>query len=142
MTTPIKSRKLKIITFTLDGNEFQCQLSSWKVTNNTEDGERFYTFCNDTSDGGEFREDAEPQYALELKFFSDWRSGGISDYLVVNDLLVVGFTLDHLPDIVGEHVRWVGNVKIKAPTVGGDARTTEVTEVTLQVIGKPTYSRP
>src|SRR5690348_3824365 len=36
------SSKLKEITFTLGGNDFKCQLESWNVANNSEDGERFY----------------------------------------------------------------------------------------------------
>lgn len=129
--------KLKVITFTLGGVSFECQLSSWKVVNNSDDGERFYTYCVD----GEFIEDAEPDYSLELKFFSDWRSNGISDYLTVNDLATVGFVLHHHPDVAGEHVMWSGNCKIKAPDAGGDIRTTEVQEATLKCVGKPVYAR-
>lgn len=136
----INNRKLKIITFTLGGNQFQCQLQSWTMNNGTEDGERFYTFCGGGSEG-EFREDAEPDYSLELTFFSDWKLNGVSDYLTANDQQTVAFQLDHHPDIPGEYVRWTGSVKIKAPSVGGEARTTEKTEVTLPVIGKPTYAR-
>jgi hypothetical protein len=132
------NRKLKLIEFQLGDDNFECQVSSWNMANNTEDGEKFYAFCPD----GEFREEAEPDYALELKFFSDWRSEGISDFLTANDQMVVAFQLDHHPDRPAEHVRWTGTAKIKAPTVGGDARTTEMTEITLPCIGKPVYSRP
>ena len=102
---------------------FECQVNKWNIANNTEDGEKFYVFCPD----GEFREEAEPDYALELTFFADWRSDGVSDFLTANDQQTVAFQLDHHPDIVGEHVRWAGSVKLKAPNVGGDARTTEMT---------------
>ena len=140
MTQPLPfSRKLKVITFSLAGNQFECQLRDWKMNNNTPDGERFYTYCPPS--GGEFREDAEPDYALDLKFFSNWRLNGISDYLTVNDQVTVAFQLDHHPDIVREYVRWAGSLKIKAPSVGGEARSTEMTEVTLPVIGKPVYTR-
>ena len=135
MTT--HNRKIKLVEFTLGGNTFQCQVQNWRVANNTEDGEKFYAQCPD----GEFREDAEPDYALELTFFSDWRLNGVSDYLTANDQATVAFQLDHHPDIAGEHVRWAGDCKIKAPPVGGDVRTTEMTEVTLPIIGKPDYTR-
>jgi hypothetical protein len=135
-----QSRKLRILTLTLGGISFQCQLQKWKMNNNTEDGEKFYTYCGPGPEG-EFREDAEPDYSLDMTFFSDWRSAGISDYLWSNDQVAVAFVVDHHPDIIGEHVKWTGNLKIKAPTVGGDARTTEITEITLPVIGKPTYAR-
>lgn len=138
---PAHSQKLKFITFTLNGTQFQCQVSEWQLVNNTDDGEKLYSFCGPPEDDGEFREEAEPDFALDLKFFSDWRSNGISDFLWANDQTDAAFVLDHHPTIVGEHVRWSGNVRIKAPTVGGPARTTEMTEVTLPVIGQPTYAR-
>jgi hypothetical protein len=132
------NRKLKVVEFSIDGEQFECQLTDWKIVNNTEDGERMYTFCPD----GEFREETDPDYALELKFFSDWRSDGVSDWLTLHDQETVGFVLDHHYDIPAEHVRWAGDVKIKAPSVGGEARTTELTETTLQCVGKPAYTRP
>jgi hypothetical protein len=130
-----QNRKLKLITFTLGGNSFECQVKQWNIANNSDDGEKLYAFCPD----GEFREEAEPDYALELTFFSDWRSNGVSDYLTVNDQQTVAFVLDHHPDLPAEHVRWSGNAKIKCPSVGGEARTTEMTEITMPIIGKPTY---
>lgn len=133
----IHSRKLKLITFELGATAFECQVASWKMTNNTDDGDKIYTFCPD----GEDAEEVDPDYALEMTFFSDWRSGGISDYLWENDGETVTFTLDHHPDIEAENVQWTGEVKIKAPSVGGDARETEQTEVTLQCVGKPEYTR-
>lgn len=131
------NRKLKVITFDLAGTEFQGQCTNWNLNNNTPDGEQFFVFA----EGEEFREEADPDWSLTMTFFSDWRSGGISDYLQENDEQQVSFQLDHHPDIVGEHVRWTGSVKIKAPTVGGDVRTTETTTVTLQCVGKPAYVR-
>jgi hypothetical protein len=130
-----QNRKLKLITFTLGGNSFECQVKQWNIANNSDDGEKLYAFCPD----GEFREEAEPDYALELTFFSDWRSNGVSDYITVNDQQTVAFVLDHHPDIPAEHVRWSGTCKLKAPSVGGEARTTEMTETTAPIIGKPTY---
>jgi hypothetical protein len=132
----VHNRKLKLIELGVGANQFECQVKTWNMANNTEDGERFYTFCPD----GEFREAAEPDYALELTFFSDWRSAGVSRYLTLNDQTDVAFTLDHHPDVPAEHVTWTGTVRLKAPSVGGDARTTEMTEVTLQVIGKPVFT--
>jgi hypothetical protein len=137
----IHSRKLKIIEFGLDEGEdekeFQCQISNWVIENNTDDGERFFTFCPD----GEDREDADDDYALALTFFSDWRENGISDFLVEHNKELLPFRLEHHPDIPEEHVVWTGTVKIKAPNVGGDVRETESQEVTLPIIGLPVYSR-
>lgn len=134
----LHNRKLKVITFDLGGTEFQCQLSTWQMVNNTPNGEKLYTYCPD----GEAEEETDADWQLELTFFSDWRSGGISDYLTLNDGQVVAFQLDHHEQIIGEHVRWNGQVTLKAPNVGGDVRTTETTQTTLRCLGKPVYSRP
>lgn len=132
------NRKLKVVTFDLGGTEYQAQVSTWNLENNTDDPAIVYVFAENE----EFAEDADESYALSMTFFSDWRSAGISDFLWANDGTDRAFQLDHHPDIPAEHVRWAGTVRIKAPNVGGDVRTTEVTEVTLQCVGKPVYSRP
>lgn len=139
MTQPI-SRKLKAAVLTLGGNAFQWQLKDYKVVNNTEDGEKFYVY-GDGSAATEFYEEAEPDYALELAFHSDWRFNGISDYLWANDQQAVAYQIDHHPELPGEKIRLTGTLKIKAPTVGGEVRTTDMTEITLPIIGKPTYTR-
>lgn len=131
----VLQRRLKLVTFTLGATSFECQLNSWILDIGEQDGDRQYTFCPD----GAFTEETDPDPTLQLKFFSDWRSGGVSDYLWVNRGLVVAYVLDHHPDIAAEHVRFSGNVRIKAPPVGGDARTTEISEVTLQCQEIPTY---
>jgi hypothetical protein len=137
MTSPIYSRKLKTIVFQLDGESFQCQIKSWKLNNNTPTGERLYAFCPD----GETFEEGDPDYTLDLTFYSDWRSNGISDFLTAHDQETVDFTLEHHGDEVdGSAVAWNGQVKLMAPSVGGDIRTTEMTEVTLPCIGKPEYA--
>lgn len=132
------NRKLKTITFDLGGTEFQGQLNNWKMNNNTPDAEIFYVYA----EGEEFAEDADAAWSLDMTFYSDWRSGGISDYLMSNDEEDVTFQLDHHPGFPAEHVRWTGTLHIKAPNVGGEVRTTETTEVTFQCVGKPLYSRP
>jgi hypothetical protein len=139
VTAPAHNRKLKTIVFDLGGTEFQVQLSNWKMNNNTPDAEIFHTYGGDDSS---FAEDADPAWSLDCTFYADWRSGGISDYLMLNDEEDITFQLDHYPDIPAEHVRWAGTLHIKAPNVGGEVRTTEITEVTFQCVGKPVYSRP
>lgn len=133
------NRRLKTIEFALGSPpvQFECQVSSWNIANNTDDGERQFTYCPD----GEFIEETDPDYALELTFYSDWRSGGISDFLQANDGLDAAFVLENHPDIPAEHVTWTGTARIKRPNVGGDVRTTESQEVTLRCIGEPVYTR-
>lgn len=137
----IHKRKMRLVELSFgtapSDLAFECQLNTWQLNNNTEDGDRIYTLCPT----GEDTEDTDPDYTLDCTFFSDWREDGISDYLWAHDGETVAFTLDHHPDIAAEHVRWSGNLKIKAPNVGGEARENEQTEVTFVIIGKPTYTR-
>jgi hypothetical protein len=137
----IHKRKITLVEFSLGTDPsdiaFECQLNAWTLNNNTEDGEKIYTLCPT----GEDEEETDPDYSIDLTFFADWRSDGISDYLWAHDGETVDFVLNHHPDIPAEHVTWTGQVKIKAPSVGGEARTTEMTETTLNFIGKPEYTR-
>lgn len=136
----VHNRRLKTIVFDLDGSEFQCQVKTWKLDPGAQDGDRMYSFCNDPDpNGGAFIEETDDEPVLELTFFSDWRSAGISRFLWNNNRRDVPFQLDHHPGITGEHMRWTGVVKIKAPAVGGEARATEETEVTLQIVGEPIF---
>ncbi|QWF81137.1 hypothetical protein [Amycolatopsis sp. CA-230715] len=127
----VNHRRLKLITFTIGGTSFECQLNSWTMDPGSDDGDRQYTYCPN----GTFVEETDDEPSLELKFFSDWRSGGISDYLWSHPNEEAEFVLDHHPDIPGEHVRWTGKLLIKPAPAGGDVRETEMTEVTLQVLG-------
>lgn len=144
--TAVHSRKLKRILFAIGDEDaspaiteeqFECQISNWQIVNNTPDGDRHFTFCPD----GEFREEPDADYALELTFFADWREDGISDFLTAHDGKVLEFVLDHHPDVEGEHVRWSGRVRVKAPTVGGEARATESQTVTYPLQDRPVYER-
>lgn len=132
-------RKIKVIELRLGNTQFECQVQSWNMNNNTEDGDKLYAQCADGNDG-EFRDDAEPDYSLDLTFYSDWRSAGISRFLTEHKSETATFKLDHHPDIPEEHVYWAGSLKLRAPNVGGDARTIEMTEVTLVVIGEPVFT--
>jgi hypothetical protein len=133
------NRKLKILVLDIGGTEFQIQCRKAEVQNNTDDGEFFPTY--DPDDGG-FVEAADDSYALDLEFYADWRSNGISDYLWLQDGNTVTFSVTHNSDIPAETVSWTGEVLIKAPNALGDVRTTEVTATTLQIVGKPDYNRP
>ncbi|MEV6693370.1 hypothetical protein AB0M35_18060 [Micromonospora sp. NPDC051196] len=133
----VHQRKIKQIVLSIGSETFQCQVRSWKMNNNTEDGEKIHTQCPE----GEVREEADPDWSLDLTALADWRENGFSDWLTMHDGEVVDFSVDHHPDIPAEHVRWEGKLNIKAPSVGGEARETEQTEITLQCVGKPVYSR-
>ncbi len=132
------NRKLSRLVFDIGGNEFQIQCRRAEIVNNTDDAEFFPTFA----ENGGFIEGAEAAFAIEAEFYSDWRSAGVSDYLWDNDGVTVPFELHHHPDIPAEHVIFTGEVLIKAPNVGGEVRTTEVTSVTLTCNGKPAKTRP
>lgn len=142
----VNHSKIKQIGFSLDADgaagpgtamQFECQISNWTLTPPQEDGERHYTLCPD----GEFVEDVEPVWSLELTFFSDWIVDGISDFLATNAGKVADFVLDHHPDVPTAHVTWTGQVKLKCPPIGGEARSTETQTVTMTCIGEPAYAR-
>ena len=134
----VHTRRLKIVVFTINGVDYTCQLSAWTVLNNTVDGTKMWSYCGNTS---EFRSETDNDYALQLKFYADWRAAGISDFLWNSNRAVALFQLDHMPDVIGEHVRWNGSCVIKSPSVGGDLRTIEETSVTLLVLGLPIFTR-
>lgn len=133
---PAKSRKLKTITFTLGGSSFEAQITDWAMTNNTKDATVTFTFSPD----GAVTDTPDPDWSVDLSFLSDWAVGGINDYLTVHDGETAAFVLDHLYDVVGEHVRWTGSVTLKAPGAGGAARATEVSTIKLIVVGEPLYT--
>lgn len=137
----IHSRKIKLIEFSLGTDPtdiaFECQVQSWNINNNTEDGEKIYSLCPT----GEDEEETDPDYTLSITAYADWRSDGLSDFMWKHDGETMAVALHHHPDIPAEHVSWTGQVKIKAPSVGGEARTTEMTEFEIPFIGKPVYAR-
>lgn len=136
---PAHNRKLAQLTLDIGGTEYQIQCRSAELQNNTDDGTQFDTFGGDE---GTFVEPADDSYALALEFYADWRLQGISDYLWDHDGETVTFRLVHWPHIPAETVQWDGDVLVKAPNVGGEIRSTEITTTTLQCVGKPEKSRP
>lgn len=134
----VNHRKLMHSTLSLAGTQFESQLREFNLNNDTDDAEQFHTYGGE---GESFAEPADDSYTLDLNFYADWSAGGVSDFLTANDGNTVTFVLDHHVDVVGQHVRRTGSVLIKAPTMGGEVRTTELTETSLTVIGKPSYER-
>lgn len=137
----VHQQRLKIITLTVAGVDYSCQITSWNMNPNAKVGNQTYTYCAAGEGNNSFYEQTDDQWGLEIKFLSDWRTSGISDYLMANNKVTAAFVLDHHPDITGEHVRWSGNLVVLAPSVGGDARATESQDITLPVIGVPIYER-
>jgi hypothetical protein len=131
-------RKLKNAILEIDGVQFQVQAKASGLSNNTDDPEIFYVLV----EGEEYSEEPDPSFSFTATFLADWRSGGVSDFLWLNDGRDLPFQLDLHPDIPAEHVRWNGVIHIKAPNVGGEARATEEQEVEFVCVGKPVYSRP
>ncbi|MBN6037475.1 hypothetical protein [Amycolatopsis sp. 195334CR] len=133
----IHQKRLKVIEFTIDGTSFECQVNTWNLDPGIEDGDRLYSFCPD----GEAVEETDPEPTLEIKFFSDWRSNGISAYLWEHNGETAEFELNHHPNVPGEHVKWTGELIIKPGPAGGEVRETEFTEVTFQCVGLPVFER-
>jgi hypothetical protein len=127
----VHNRRLKTIAFSIDSVSFECQVQSWTLDPGIDDGDLQWSYC---ATDNSFVEETDPQPTLDLTFWSDWRSDGVSDFLWAHQGETVDFVLDHHPDIVGEHVRWSGQIVLKPGPVGGDARDTEQTEITLQIV--------
>jgi hypothetical protein len=125
----VHQRRLKVVQLAVGGNQFECQIRNWTLDPGEQDGERQYTFCPE----GEFVEETDPEPELTLEFFADWRVNGMSDYLWQNRGQEAACTIVHHPDTPAETVQFSGTVRLKAPPVGGEARTTEIQEVTLLV---------
>jgi hypothetical protein len=135
-------RRLKIISFTLGGVEYSTQVTSWKVSAGIKTGDRIYTFSSAGEGHNVVIEETDGEPTLDIKFLSDWTAGGVSDYLWNNNMVTVEFTLDHHPDIAGEHVQFSGQVQLQAPDTGDDARASEEQEVNLPILGAiPVYER-
>jgi hypothetical protein len=135
-------RRLKIISFTLDGVEYSTQITSWKLSAGIKTGDRTYTFSSSGEGHNVVIAETDGEPTLDIKFLSDWSADGISSYLWANNMTTVDFTLDHHPDIVGEHVQFSGQVQLQAPDTGDDARADEIQEITLPILGSiPEYAR-
>lgn len=145
MTAPDQPvyQRLKIISFTLGGVEYSAQITSWKLSAGIKTGDRVYTYSIRGEGHNVVIEETDGEPTLEIKFLSDWNSGGLSDFLWTNNMETVDFTLDHHPDIPGEHVQFSGQLQLQAPDTGDDARASEIQDVTLPILGAiPEYTRP
>ena len=135
---------LKLATILLDigGTNFEHQLIDFKINPTSDDGDVTYTFGGNPDDPtkpGAIVEDVDPDESIDLTFLSDWATGGICDYLWVHNGETVSFQIDHHTNEVGQHTRFSGQLKLKAPPVGGAANDTEKTEITLKVVGSVNY---
>lgn len=122
-------RRLKLIQLSLNGINFECQIRNWTLDPGEQDGERQFTFCPE----GEFIEETDPEPELTIEYFADWRSGGLSDFLWQNRGEEASVNIVHHPDQPAETVQFSGTIRLKAPPTGGEARETEVQEVTMLV---------
>lgn len=133
------NRRLKTITLEIDGIDVECQITEWKLNPPQNNGDLIYTFCPD----GAFREEVDPDdWSLDLTWVTDWRTGGLNRHLWANQGDTVPFTLVEHPGVVGEIVTFAGSLLLAAPAVGGAARETEMSEITLLGVGSlpvPTY---
>ncbi len=144
MTAPTPHhRKIKHLVLDVGGTEYQIQCRKAQVVNDTGDGETVYTLGdNGQGDSTGFVEAADPDWALDLGFFSDWQLAGINDFMWDNDGQTVTFRLELYPDEPEHHVIFDGEVTIKAPSAGGEVRAQDVTEMKLKCPNKPVKSRP
>lgn len=137
----IHKNQLKYVSFDLDGNEFRAQLKTWNLTDNTDDPDKIYSYGADGQN--EDSEEEVSDWSLDMEFFSDWRTPtGLNHYCWTNAGLVVAYTIHHNLGVTGSDPTFTGEVKIKRTPVGGEVRTTEVTSLSLPIIGTPEYDPP
>lgn len=125
-----------VLTFTTPTlADFSCQITNVTVTNNTPDGDRVFTLCADGT--GEFRQTVDPAWQVDLTWVSDWTTSGLNRYLATNDGATVQMVI-HLDNSDASYGRtWTGNVVLKQPSDGGDARALEMSKATWNFIGAP-----
>lgn len=133
------NKRLKQLTLVINGVDYACQATDVNVVNNTPDGDKVFTFCAD----GEFREETDDDWALEVKWVSDWTAGGFNRILEANNGVTVPAIVTFHTDALGtwSH-RETGNVILKAPSKGGTVRTTDMSEQTFLFVGKPVTTYP
>jgi hypothetical protein len=137
----IHTTTLKYVSFDLDGNEFRAQLRTWNLNNNSDSPDKIYTYGADGQN--EDSEEEVPDWELAMEFYADYRTPtGLNHWLWTNKGNTVDYTIHHNLGVTGEDPTFSGQVKIKAPSVGGEVRTKEVTSLTLAVVGEPDYEPP
>lgn len=130
-------RRRKLITLDLDGVQYECQINDWKLTPPANVGDKKWTYCPD----GEYREEVDDDdWTLDLKWLSDWRVGGLDRVLhaaaaqeAPDNQLTFSVVLH--PGVTGESSTWSGVIIAKAPPLGGEARTTEESEMSFTGVG-------
>lgn len=135
-------RRIKTISFILDGVEYSTQITSWKVSTGDKVGDRVYTQSIAGEGHNSTIEETDGTPTLDITFGADFRAAGISDKLWQHHNEIVEYSLDHHPDIPEEHIQFSGLVQLKAPDVGDDSRKTEIQETNMPIIGPiPAYER-
>lgn len=135
----IHAPTMKYVSLDIGGNEFRAQITDWKLTDQTDDGDSIYTYGPDGQN--EDTEEPTDQWNLELKFYADYRTPtGLNHYLWTNAGQTAAYTIHHNLGTDGSDPEFSGEVKLKRPSVGGEVRTKELTELTLPVLGVPDYT--
>jgi len=135
----IHAPTLKYVSLDIGGNEFRAQITDWKLTDETDEGDSIFTYGPDGQN--EDQEEGTDAWNLELKFFADYRTPtGLNHYLWTNAGQTAEYTIHHNLGTAGSDPVFSGEVKLKRPNVGGEVRTKELTELTLKVVGVPDYT--
>lgn len=133
------NKRLKDLTLSIGAIAIECQVTDFKINPPQNVGDLVYTYCLD----GSFREEVDDDdWTLDLKWVTDWRTGSLNRYLWANQGATAAFTLQLHPSTVGSKVQWAGSILVRAPAVGGEVRTTEMSEMTFTGVGAlpvPTY---
>lgn len=135
----IHAPTMKYVSLEIGGNEFRAQITDWRLVDDSEDGDKIFTYGEDGEN--EDQEEGTDAWNLELKFYADYRTPtGLNHYLWTNAPGVANYTIHHNLGVDGSDPVYSGQVKLKRPNVGGEVRTKELTELTLPTVGVPDYA--
>jgi hypothetical protein len=144
MTTPLFMRDvsltLKLVSGGATRTEFNCDVHTAEVLAAAGDVVEYRTLCPD----GTFSSVSATSYSLHIVAAQDWSAGGLARFLFENDGALAEFqyqphgaTLipptDDFPGMTGE-------VRLIAPTMGGEADTYAELDVEMPCSTKPTLA--
>lgn len=140
MTTPLFMRDVSLTLKLTAGSrvQFNCDVHLAEVLSEPGDTVEYQTLCP----SGSFSSVGKTTYALHLVAAQDWSTTGLARFLWDNDGAMAEFQYQpHGAAVIPPtpaQPGMSGNVRLIAPTMGGEADTYAELEVTLPCSAKPT----
>jgi|SRR5215217_1126943 len=122
----------KNISFTLDGTSVDCQVQSYTFDPGIDDGDVLYSYCS--SGANRTVQEVDDNPTLDVTFYADFHTTGVSRFLWEHKGEDVDFELVHLNDKADQKFTVTGVLRARPGPLGGDVRDNDMTETTFQVI--------